>query len=171
MPISAPVMDTPAIDRLQRIGHHAGFDQIDQPSPIMPGMHAEIAAVGSNRKIASGYRADAELNHGAIPDITGRDAGDRLIRLADLRLRHLDRDARHLHSAIDARRRQHRIAERKGHALVDLGDDHARLRHGGLNEIADQAETMVAVGVGRAHLDERDVAADQPLLDHRSRSG
>ena len=32
----------------------------------------------------------------------------------------------------DARQRNHSVAERTGHALVDLGDDHARVGGGGL---------------------------------------
>ena len=56
---------------------------------------------------------------------------------------------------------------RERHALVHLGDDDARLRHGRLHEVADQAEAVIAVGIGRADLHEGDVATDQPLLDHR----
>ena len=75
-----------------------------------------------------GHRADADLDHCAVLDIAGRDLGDRLIGLADLRRRNLDRRARDMHGAVDARRRQYRIAQREGHALIHLGDDHARLR-------------------------------------------
>src|SRR3546814_11229575 len=65
-------------------------------------------------------------------------------------------------------RRGNRLAERERNLVVDFGDDDAGCVDRGARVIADQTEAVLAVLIGWRELQERDVPADQSLLDVRA---
>src|SRR3546814_10548086 len=65
-------------------------------------------------------------------------------------------------------RRGNRLAERERNLVVDFGDDDAGCVDRGARVIADQTEAVLAVLIGWRELHERDVTADQSLLDVRA---
>src|SRR3546814_2821530 len=78
-----------------------------------------------------------------------------------------DRRTRDVNGDVDLRR-GNRLAERERNLVVDLGDDDAGFVDRGARVIADQIEAVLAVLIGWRELHERDVAANQSLLDVRA---
>ena len=103
MPISAPVIETPASIGFRALVIDARLDQIDQAIADHARMHAQIAAIVQQAQDRIGHRADADLKHRAVFDVAGHDLRDRLIGLADLRRRDFDRRARDVNGAVDPR--------------------------------------------------------------------
>ena len=85
--IETPRADQSAGDRtrpasigFRGVGDHARLDQIDQAIADHARMDAEIAAILEQAQDRVGHRADPDLEHRAVLDVTGRDLGDRIDR-------------------------------------------------------------------------------------------
>ena len=71
----------------------------------------------------------------------------------------------HRHHAGDAVDMYERVAERARHPGVHLGEHQVGALDGGPHHIHRDAEAHVAVRIGRAHLDERDIDPDPTAAD------
>jgi hypothetical protein len=166
-----PVDGDAGIDRLARVGHRAALDQIRDAITDESGVDSEVAAVTDTGHNGVGNCANANLDGGAVFNITSNVAGDVALNLADGTRIERDRRPRDRHDVVNLAGGQVRIAIGPRRLFVDLGDNHSRLRDRGLLIIVGERKAVLPLIVRRAGLNEYNVGADGAVIEVRNQLG
>src|ERR1700730_6706335 len=126
-------------------------------------MDSQFAAVAQPRHDRVGNRADSDLNGHAVVDIAADVARNRLLDRPNRTRLVLDQRPRRAHGMRKILLRERAVTIHPRHLVVDLGDHGARLLHRELSEIIRDPEAVFALFIGRAHLEEDDIARDDPV--------
>src|SRR5229473_2238220 len=125
-------------------------------------MDSQLAAVAQPGHDRVGNRADADLNRHAVIDIAANVARYRLLDRPNRTRLVLDQWPRRAHDMRKVLLGERAVAIHPRHLVIDLGNHGARLLRRELSEIICDTEAVLALLVGRAHLEEDDVARDDP---------
>src|SRR3984893_15388558 len=151
------------VDGFASIGHHTLLYQVHDPVGYKTRMDSQIAAVTQPRHNRVGNRADSDLNGHAVADIAADVARNRLLDRPNRTRLVFDQRPRRAHDMGEVLLRQRSVAIHPRRLIVDLGNHDARLLHRELGEIVCDPEAVLALFVGRAHLEEGDVARNDPV--------
>ena len=161
----------PGMDSLEPIGDDAALDQIDQPIGKHLGVDAELVLVGQPSQDSIRNPANPQLQRRAVLDEAGDQLADAALdcgfSFGGMLVQRTARPDERVH-AIDRHRGG---AVRARHAVVDLGDDDARVVDGRTRGVHRRAERAQAVAIGwrqgQEDRVERDAAAREQTGDLR----
>src|SRR5713226_776287 len=126
-------------------------------------MDSQLAAVAQPGHDRVGNRADSNLNRHAVVDTAPDVARNHLLDGPNRTCLVLDQWPRRAHDMRKVLLGERAVAIHPRHLVINLGDHGARLLHRELSKIIRDPEAVLALLVGRAHLEEDDIARDDPV--------